>query len=259
MFENILYATDFSESPFMLPCVGVIGKTKKIHLLHVAGEDIHIDPALFEPRMTEAKNFLEGMLNTERNKGVDVDVHLMPGVPAREICDVARQIDASLVVVNYHTPEGVSSSATMDLIRNCNRNFLIMTKLSSDAVDQAGEGMDKYCANLFRRVICTTSGDAPYRFKELEALKKEVSLGTVVFSSFSENDRAHAETLVRDAKAAGVNAELAVKKGLPAGSLISTSVEAGASLILLDRLSELVLALAVVGVSEYPVLILKSP
>ncbi len=39
MFENILYATDFSESPLMLPCIGIIGKTKKIHLLHVINED----------------------------------------------------------------------------------------------------------------------------------------------------------------------------------------------------------------------------
>jgi len=251
-----LYATDFTESPFMLPCVGVIGKTEKIHLLHVAGEDIHIDPALFEPRMNEAKSFLEGMLNLERNRNVDVDVHLMPGVPAREICDVARQIDASLVVVNYHTP--YESSATMELIRNCNRNLLIMTKLSSEVVDQAGEALDKYCTNLFRRVVCTTAGDASARIKELEALKSEVSLGTVIFSSFSENDRKHAETLARDAKAAGINAELVVKKGLPSRSLIATSQEAGTSLILLDRLSELGLALAVVGASNYPVLILKS-
>ncbi len=259
MFENILYATDFSESPFMLPCVGVIGKTKKIHLLHVAGEDIHIDPALFEPRMAEARSFLEGMLNVERGRGVEVDVHLMPGVPAREICDVARRVDASLVVVNYHIPEGAGGSATMELIRNCNRNLLVMTKLASAAVDRAGEDMDRYCANLFRHVVCTTAGDPEARLAALEALRHEVSLGTVIFSSFSENDRERAEKLVQGAKAAGVNAELAVTKGLPSGSLISTAQKADASLILMDRLSELGLALAVVGVSDYPVLILKSP
>ncbi len=259
MFENILYATDFTESPFMLPCVGVIGKTKKIHLLHVAGEDIRIDPALFEPRMLEAKSFLEEMLNAERNKGVEVDIHLMPGVPAREICDVARQIDASLVVVNYHTPEGVGGSATMELLRNCNRNVLVMTKLSSETVDRAGESMDQYCTNLFRRVVCTTAGDASARIRELEALKGEVSLGTVIFSSFSENDRERAEKLVRDARAAGIDAGLVVKKGIPRGSLVLAAEEAHASLMLLDRLAELGLALTVVGTSYFPMLVLKSP
>ncbi|HTX43249.1 MAG TPA: universal stress protein [Methanocella sp.] len=259
MFENILYATDFTESPFMLPCVGVIGKTKKIHLLHVADEGIHIDPQLFEPRMAEAKNFLEETLNVERNRGVEVDVHLMPGVPAREICDVARRVDASLVVVNYHMPEGAGGSATMELIRNCDRNVLVMTRLASEAVDRAGEAMDQYCTNLFRRVVCPAAGEASARIRSLEALKNEVSMGTVIFSSFSENDRDRAEILVRGVKAAGIDARHIVKKGLPAGSLISSAEEADASLILLDRLAELGLALAVVGASNFPVLVLKSP
>jgi nucleotide-binding universal stress UspA family protein len=259
MFENILYATDFSESPFMLPCVGVIGRTKRIHLLHVADEGIHIDPKLIEPRMAEAKNFLEETLNVERNRGVDVDVHLVPGVPAREICDVARRVDASLVVVNYHMPEGVGGSATMELIRNCDRNVLVMTRMASDAVDRAGNAMDQYCTNLFRRVICPATGDASARLQALNALKSEVSLGTVVFSSFSENGRKRAETLANDAKAAGINAGLMVKKDSPGGSLISAAEAADASLILLDAMAELGLALTVVGATDFPVLVLKSP
>jgi len=103
MFENILYATDFSESPFMLPCIGIIGKTKKIHLLHVVDEQNRIDPALFEPRMQEARDFLDEELNIERNKGVSTDVHLLPG-PGRDICGIAEDLDASLIVVNYHKP-----------------------------------------------------------------------------------------------------------------------------------------------------------
>ncbi len=259
MFENILYATDFSESPFMPPCVGVIGKTKKIHLLHVAEEGVSISPQQFEPAMAEAKNFLEEMLNFERGRGVEVDVHLVPGVPAREICDVARRVDASLVVVNYNGPEGVGGSATMELIRNCNRNLLVMTKLSSVTVDRAGEAMDKYCTNLFRRVVTPSAGDPSARLSALQALKNEVSLGTVIFSSFSENDREHAETLVRDAKAAGIDAGLIIKKGIPGSSFISAAGEAHASLMLLDRLAELGLALSVVGAANFPVLVLRSP
>jgi nucleotide-binding universal stress UspA family protein len=259
MFENILYATDFSESPFMLPCVGVVGRTRKIHLLHVNDEGIHIDPELIEPRMAEAKDFLEEMLNVERNRGVEVDVHLVPGVPAREICDVARRIDASLVVVNYHTPAGVGGSATMELIRNCDRNVLVMTRMASDAVNRAGDAMDHYCTNLFRRVVCPAIGDAAGRLKALRALKGEASLGTVIFLCFSENERKHMETLVKEAKASGIDAGSLVKKGSPGASLISAAEEADASLILLDAMAELGLALTVVGASNFPVLILKSP
>jgi nucleotide-binding universal stress UspA family protein len=252
MFENILYCTDFTESPFMLPCVGVIGKTRRIHLLHVAGD--RADPAVVEPRMAEAKSFLEDALNVERGKGVDVDIHLLPGVPAGEICDVAGKVGASLVAVNYHAPDG--SSATMELIRNCNRNLLIMTRLSSEAVDRA---MDEYCSSLFRRVVCSASGEASARIGELQALKGEVSLGTVVFSGFSEEGRSRAEKLAQDAEAAGIEASVAIKKGPPAASLISAAEEAGASLVLLDRFAELGLALAVVGACDCPVLVLKSP
>lgn len=257
MFENILYATDFSESPFMLPCIGIIGKTKKIHLLHVVSEDTHIDPQLIEPRMLEAKGFLEETLNVERNRSVEVDVHLMPGVPARDICDVARRVDASLVVVNYHRPEGVAGSATMELIRNCDRNVLVMTRMASDTVDRAGESLDRYCTNLFRRVVCPATGDASARLKALQSLKKEVCPGTVVFSSFS--DEAGAERLVKEAKTLGINAESLVKKGSPGSSLISAAEEADASLILLDARAELGLALTVVGASGFPILVLKSP
>lgn len=243
----------------MLPCVGVIGKTKKIHLMHVAGEDTHIDPQLIEPRMLEAKGFLEEMLNVERNRGVEVDVHLVPGVPAREICDVARRVDASLVVVNYHKPEGIGGSATMELIRNCDRNVLVMTKLSSEAVDRAGEAMDRYCTNLFRRVACPATGDASARLGALQALKKEVSLGSVVFSCFSDECGKGAEKLAGEAKAGGIDAMSLVKKGSPGASLISAAEEADASLILMDAMAELGLALTVVGASNFPVLVLKSP
>jgi nucleotide-binding universal stress UspA family protein len=259
MFENILYATDFSESPFMLPCVGVMGRTKKIHLLHVADEAIRIEPQLIEPRMAEARNFLEETLNVERNRGVEVDVHLVPGVPAREICDVARRVDASLVVVNYHTPEGVGGSATMELIRNCNRNVLVMTKLSSETVDRAGEAMDQYCTNLFRRVVCPATGDASARLRMLQALKKEASLGSVMFSYFSDGAREQAERLAGEAKAVGINAGSLVKKGSPGTSLISAAEAADASLILLDARAELGLALTVIGTSDFPILVIKSP
>ncbi len=258
MFENILYATDFSESPLMLPCIGIIGKTKKIHLLHVIGEGTGIDPKSVDPQMLEAKTFLEETLNDERNKGVEVDVHVMPGVPARGICDIANRVDASLIVVNYHEPEGLTGSATMDLVKNCPRDLLAMTRLSSDAVERSGEAMDQYCTNLFRHVVCPATGDPSRRVNVIEALKREVNLGKVTFSGFSEDASKRAETLVEESKAMGISAEPLIIKESPARSLISAANRVDASLILLDAMSELGLALAVVGASDIPVLILKS-
>lgn len=257
MFENILYATDFSESPLMLPCIGIIGKTKNIHLLHVVGEGTNIDPKLFEPQMHEVRSFLEEALNVERHKGVEVDVHVMPGVPARGICDVANRVDASLIVVNYHEPVGLTGSATMDLVKNCPRNLLVMTRRSSDAVERSGEAMDQYCTNLFRHVVFPATGDASSRLNTMKALKSEVNLGKVTFSGFSEDARKYAETLVKEAEASGISAGAAVKKDSPVKFLISVAEETDASLILLDARAELGLALAVVGASNFPVLVLK--
>jgi len=253
MFENILYATDFSESPLMLPCIGIIGKTKRIHLLHVVSEGTQIDPKLIEPSMQEAKSFLE-----EKLKDVEVDVHLALGVPAREICGIAKKLDASLVVINYYGDEGYSGSAVADLIKYCDRNLLVMTKLASDTVDRSEEAMIQYCTNLFRRVVTPTAGEASGRLKILQSVKTESSLGSVVFSGFSDNTFKEAETLAVKAKEAGIGAEAAVKKAIPSKSIISVAEEAGASLILLNAMIELGLALTISGISDFPLLIIKK-
>ena len=259
MFENILYATDFSESPFMMPCIGVIGKTRRIHLLHVISDDTHIDPGLYEPRVQEAKSFLEEQLNRERNKGVEVDVHLMPGAPAREICNVAKKLDASLIVLNYHQPEGLAESSVTDLVKYCDKNLLVMTTMASDTVDRSGEKLDEYCSNLFRRVVSPASGDVSIRISALKSIKEEVSLGSVVFSGFSEATHRDAENMAKAAAAAGIDASAVLKKELPPASIVSVAEGADASLILLDARAELGLALAVVGISPFPVIVIRSP
>ncbi len=257
MFENILYATDFSESPFMLPCVGIIGKTKKIHLLHVVDEMNRIDPALFEPRMQEARDFLDGELNLERNKGITTDVHLMPGVPGKDICGIAEKLDASLIVVNYHKPGGPAGSATMELIRNCRRDLLVMTLLSSDAVDQSKPAMEAYCTNLFGRVLCPITGDPEAKLKALRALKDEVSIGAVTFLCFPNTaDKAPMEGRI---KAAGLRGEVIMAKGVPRKAVVDQAQDSGASIIVLDAGAEMGMALSVVADSTYPALVLKHP
>jgi len=183
MFENILYATDFSESSLMLPCIGIIGKTKKMHLLYVVNEEAQIDPSLYEPRMEEVRSFLDEQLNVERKKGITADVHLLPGAPGREICAAAEKLDASLIVVNYHEPGGPAGSATTELIHSCRRDLLVMTTLSSDTVDQSRKAMENYCTNLFRHVICPLTGDPAVKLAALGSLKDEAHerfLGRIV-------------------------------------------------------------------------------
>ncbi len=257
MFENILYATDFSESPFMLPCIGIIGKTKKIHLLHVVDEQNRIDPALFEPRMQEARDFLDEELNIERNKGVSTDVHLLPGVPGRDICGIAEDLDASLIVVNYHKPGGPAGSATMELIRNCRRDLLVMTMLSSSAVDQSKMAMEAYCTNLFGRVLCPITGEPAAKLKALRALKDEVSIGSVTFLCFS--DKVDPASLADGLKGLGLGGGVVMAEGAPRKEVVDAAQRTGASIIMLDAGAEMGMALSVVAASGYPALVLKHP
>ncbi len=257
MFENILYATDFSESPFMLPCVGIIGKTKNIHLLHVVDEQNRIDPALFEPRMQEARDFLDEELNIERNKGVSTDVHLMPGAPGRDICGIAEKLDASLIVVNYHKPGGPAGSATMELIRNCRRDLLVMTLLSSNAVDQSKMAMEAYCTNLFAHVLCPITGDPAAKLEALRILKEEVSVGSVTFLCFS--DKIDPFSLVDCLKGLGLKGGVVMAEGSPRKEVVEAAQKTGASIMMLDAGAEMGMALSVVAASDYPALVLKHP
>jgi nucleotide-binding universal stress UspA family protein len=254
MFENILYATDFSESPLMLPCMGIIGKTNKIHLLHVIGEDTQIDPKLFESNMQEAKAFLEERLNVERGGNVAVDVHVMPGVPARDICNVAHKVDATLVAINYHMPEGAMASTTQKLIMDCDRPLLVMTRFASDIIERSDKAMEQYCTNIFSTVLCPMLRDSPPKVEALRSLKGEVSIGEVIFL-FMGGEKP--ESAMSGARKAGIRAEGFALEGDPETVVIGAAEKVDASLILLDGRTELDLALQVARESLAPLLILK--
>jgi nucleotide-binding universal stress UspA family protein len=251
MFENILYATDFSESSLMLPCMGIIGKTKKIHLLHVIDENTQIDPALFQANMQEAKAYMEERL---RGGHVAVDVHVMPGVPARDICGVAHKVGASLVAVNYHMPEGVMASTTQQLIMDCDRPLLVMTRFASDIIDRSDKAMEQYCTNLFGTVLCPMLRESPPKVEALRSLKGEVSIGEVIFL-FMGGEKP--ERAMDDIRKAGIRAEGFALEGDPETAVIGAAEKVDASLILLDGRTEMDLALLVARESLAPLLILK--
>lgn len=258
MFENILYATDFSESPFMLPCVGIIGKTKNVHLLHVIEEPPgQADAALFEARMQEARSFLDEELNADRGRGISTDVHLLPGAPGKEICSIAEKLDASVIVVNYHLPGGPAGSATAELIRNCRRDLLVMTPFASNEVDRSRTAMESYCTSLFRHVLCTVTGDPEAKLKALASLREEVRIGRVTFLSFS--DAADPIQLGAGLERLGIPGEVVRSTGAPRKAVVEAAEKADASIILLDAGAEMGLALSVVAASDDPALVLKHP
>jgi nucleotide-binding universal stress UspA family protein len=254
MFENILYATDFSESPFMLSCVGVIGKTRKIHLLHVVGEGSGSDPALFEPQMEEAKSFLEEAL-AGRGRGAEVDIHIMHGVPAHEICGVAKRLKVSLIAVSYHRPGRGEDSATMDLIRSCDRSMLVMTPVSSDLMDKGAGAIDEYCVNLFRSVLCPIVGDPSLKLDALRSLKEEAGLGSVAFLCFSK--AAMPMKLIEGMGSMGLRGGVIMAEKAPVKEVMEAAEKAAASIIMVDARTEMGLALSLAGKSEIPMLILK--
>ena len=239
----------------MLPCIGIIGKTKNIHLLHVIDEDNRIDPALIESQMEEARDFLDEQLNVERNKGIVTDVHSIEGVPGRDICGVAKKLEASLIAVNYHKPGGPAGSATMELIRNCQRDLLVMTPLSSDIAGQSKKSMERYCTNLFRHVLCPVTGDPSAKLKALRSLKDEVIIGNVTFLCFS--DKIDSASIVDNLKGMGIKGESVMAKSTRREEIVDAAQRSDASVIMLDASAEMGMALSTVAASEYPALVLK--
>lgn len=272
MFENILYATDFSESPFMMPCAGIIGSTKKLHLLHVIDEDTAINPRLFEPQMEEAKRFIEFELNRQQGKEVETDIHLMMGIPAREICDVANRVDASLVVLIPHsTREGLRANIALELIKNCDRDLLLMTRYVSDSISGSRDAMERVCTNVFARLLCPTdlSGhDVSAKLEALRAIKREASLGTVTLLNMVSESEKDSVTKLRQAKeqidrfasdveALGVPVSSQVHIGRPDMDIITVAEEIDASSILMHARSVMDTTLAVARESIFPLLIIK--
>jgi nucleotide-binding universal stress UspA family protein len=258
MFESILYATNFSESPMMLPCVGILGRTEKIHLLHVSGEDAAIDPELVKPQLSESKDFMDEELNRQRHRQVEIDMHLVKGEPARAICDVAKRV-RSTIVISTHTGSEAGASTTQALIRDCDKDLLIMTRFASDVVNRSG-AVDAYCERIFRRVLCVTDLSLECESRELAALravKEESSLGDVVIVSIKSDDEAM-ERQTRETEKLGVPVEGWALEGDPAREVLEAAEETNASVILFDGDRERDLALSVAKSSDMPLLVLKG-
>lgn len=258
MFENILYATNFSESPMMLPCVGIMGKTGKVHLLHVLDENIAIDPVLLEPQLAEAKQFMEDELNRQRHKRVEVDAHMVKGEPARAICDVAKRMNASLVV-STHTGSDPGVSTTQSLIKDCDRDLLVMTHFASDVVSRPG-AVDPYCMDLFRKVLCVTDlspDSVSQQMKALRTIKEESRLGNVILVSVGKDDDA-LDRMAKDVEDMGVHVEGWAIEGDPAHEIRASAEETNASIIIFNGDRDIDMVIDVGKGSDMPLLVLKG-
>ncbi len=173
--------------------------------------------------MEEARDFLDEQLNVERSKGIVTDVHLMEGVPGRDICGVAKKLEASLIAVNYHKPGGPAGSSTMELIRNCQRDLLVMTRLSSRAVDSSKNAVDNYCTSLFQRVLCPITGDPAPKLKALRSLKSEASIGSVTFLCFS--DKIDKVSIAESLNGMGINGEFVMAKSTRREEIVDAARE----------------------------------
>ena len=111
--ERILVPLDGSKcSETVIPRVGELmtGKKKGICLLRVVSASTFpgVDPTEAQVKVVrEAEEYLKGLENHLRAKGVDVDTHVRYGNDAEEILDHAAQKNIDLIAMSTHGRNGI--------------------------------------------------------------------------------------------------------------------------------------------------------
>jgi nucleotide-binding universal stress UspA family protein len=111
--ERILVPLDGSRcAEAVLPRVEelIAGKEKGICLLRVVSASTFpgVDPTEAQVKVVrEAEEYLKGLENDLKAKGLDVDTHVRYGNDAEEILDHAAQKDIDLIAMSTHGRSGV--------------------------------------------------------------------------------------------------------------------------------------------------------
>ena len=111
--ERILVPLDGSQcAETVIPRVEelIAGKEAGICLLRVASAPTYpgMDPTEAQVKVVrEAEEYLKGLENNLRAKGLDVDTHVRYGNDAEEILDHAAQKDIDLIAMSTHGRNGI--------------------------------------------------------------------------------------------------------------------------------------------------------
>ncbi len=129
IFSKVVYPTDFSEpAEKALSLLRKLDSIEKIELVHVVTkgeteEEIEAD-------IQEAKKKLDDIKDELGSEGFNVNAHVRVGNPAEEICSVARDEDASLIVMSSHgkgwIKELLLGDTAYDVVKNTKRPVLVV-------------------------------------------------------------------------------------------------------------------------------------
>ncbi len=129
IFSKVVYPTDFSEpAEKALSLLRKLNSIKEIELVHVVTRG-EIEEEI-EANVQEAKKKLDDIKDELNRAGFTVNEHVRVGNPAEEICSVARDEDASLIVMSSHgkgwIKELLLGDTAYDVVKNSQRPVLVV-------------------------------------------------------------------------------------------------------------------------------------
>jgi len=245
LFEKILISIDFSEeSRLLLNCLDEFRSfgLKKVILSHIvdiraAGGNASAFVESNEKKLEEIKEEIE-------KEGIDSQIIVNIGFPAEEIDKIARDENASLILIGSHGRGFIKSfflgSTAFDLLRITDTPLLIERFKKDEG------GLRPYCSLKFPKVLAAidfsecssklveTIGKNKNSFKEL-------FLVHVIERAFSKKEfdkaKENAEAILEEIKASlsGIEVYTQVKAGDAAKSIIESARDEEASLIMLSK------------------------
>lgn len=285
MFEKVLFPTDFSGyAQKTLECIGEIPGVKEVVLLHVVDathpskhgwtHEPHIEDAKI--RLEEHKEHLESSGLKAKTK---VEVITYGNIP-NTILETADEEKVSLIVMNARGKSLIKGlllgSVALDVMLHAKTDILLMRYKLAESLE--GEKLQKFCENIFSKVVYPTDFSLPAE-KALSLLRKldsieNIELVHVVTKGETEEE---IEANVQEAKKmldeikdelsnAGFNVKEHVRVGSPAEEICSVARDEDASLIVMSShgkswIKELLLGDTTVDVvknTKRPVLVVRA-
>jgi nucleotide-binding universal stress UspA family protein len=268
MFEKMLIATDLSPaSDCLLQCAGqlkAIGLKQVVlaHVLYVANT-----PGLEDNLAAEAAPVLERQKKALEEQGLEVEVEMSLGIPARTLNDMAEQHDVAAILIGSRgrgvVQRALLGSVAFKLLQVARRPVFLAR------VQLLGEGDACHfalCGKLFENILFPTdfSETAEYAFRSLEQIAaglhgpvtllhvqdrtyREIHLTRQQGEEQDRIDRQRLEDLRQRLADRGVAVEAELVVGNPRDEILRRAAAGGYSLIVMGSQGKGFFAEALLG------------
>ncbi|XGI83012.1 universal stress protein [Halorutilales archaeon Cl-col2-1] len=177
---EVVYATDLSEpteaavkSQTCLDCLKRVG-VDKIHLIHVINVSMRSGIAPFDLESPK-QELLDGQKGVLEDEGFEVESHVVRGTPYRRINDLAKEVDADMIIVGSkgrgRIQRTLIGSTAKNMARTASRPLLIQRITGHE------EGEVKVAEKaIFSRVLHPTdfSENAQRAYNEFQDIQESV-------------------------------------------------------------------------------------